>query len=193
LSSQEELSKIKQANRRRVFAEDGLEIREQPTYFGYGASADGRVWSKWENGPNSSPRGRWKLFNPTRNRSGYWQLFFRSKGLRTTYLAPFVLECWIGLRPEGHEAAQENGNKDHNCLDNLSWKTHLENEKDKIRHGTSQHGQRNKQAKLTNAEAETLIWLKKEIGISPKILSRIFRIHYVHVYAVASGRRRGNQ
>lgn len=51
-----------------------------------------------------------------------------------------------------HEAAHSCGNGHLGCVNprHLRWATHIENEADKIGHGTSQHGTRNHQAKLTD-------------------------------------------
>ena len=43
------------------------------------------------------------------------------------------------------------GDKLNNRLSNLAWGTHEENAADKVEHGTSNHGERNPQAKLTRS------------------------------------------
>lgn len=48
-----------------------------------------------------------------------------------------VLEAFVGPRPHGMECRHLDGNKQNNQRDNLVWGTHLENEADKVRHGTA--------------------------------------------------------
>lgn len=54
-----------------------------------------------------------------------------------------VLEVFVGPCPEGHEAAHLNGVRTDNHAENLAWKTHAENEHDKVVHGTVRTGDRN--------------------------------------------------
>ena len=55
---------------------------------------------------------------------------------RTRLVHHLVLESFIGPRPEGMEACHWDGDASNNCLNNLRWDTHVENEHDKVRHGT---------------------------------------------------------
>lgn len=55
---------------------------------------------------------------------------------RTRLVHHLVLEAFVGLRPDGTEACHWDGDASNNCLNNLRWATHLENEGDKRRHGT---------------------------------------------------------
>ena len=41
-----------------------------------------------------------------------------------------------------HEAAHKDGRKSNNSARNLKWKTHRENEQDKVQHGTHKYGSR---------------------------------------------------
>lgn len=63
-----------------------------------------------------------------------------------------VCETFHGPRPEGKEAAHENGVPADCRAANLSWKTPTENNADKVRHGTDTPGERNPQHKLTEVE-----------------------------------------
>lgn len=55
-----------------------------------------------------------------------------------------------------HEAAHSCGRGHDGCVNprHLRWATHVENEADKIVHGTSQHGERNRQAKLSREQVD---------------------------------------
>lgn len=61
-----------------------------------------------------------------------------------------------------HEAAHSCGNASAGCVSprHLRWATRAENEADKVGHGTSQHGERNAQAKLSGAEVAEIRALK---------------------------------
>lgn len=92
-----------------------------------------------------------------------------------------VLEAFVGPRPVGMQARHVNEReKGNNRLDNLAWGTPRENEADKIRHGTSQHGERNHRAKLTNEQADTIrassdsgVSLAAKYGVSEPVVSAI--------------------
>ena len=83
-----------------------------------------------------------------------------------------------------HEAAHSCGKGEHGCTTqaHLSWKTHRENEADKLLHGTSNRGERNGLAKL-DADAVLAIRADKrpqrliaaDFGISQTLVSQIVR------------------
>lgn len=52
------------------------------------------------------------------------------------YAHDLVCTAFHGPRPEGKEVAHEDGDPLNNRADNLSWKTHAENQLDIRRHGT---------------------------------------------------------
>lgn len=55
---------------------------------------------------------------------------------RTRYIHRLVLEAFVGPCPQGMECRHLDGNAGNNVLSNLAWGTHLENEADRVRHGT---------------------------------------------------------
>lgn len=76
-------------------------------------------------------------------------------GRRSRLAHQVVCEATHGARPTpAHEAAHSCGNGHLACINphHLRWATRLENESDKVQHGTSQHGARNHRAKLTPAD-----------------------------------------
>lgn len=60
-----------------------------------------------------------------------------------------ILHTFVGERPEGTECCHYDGNDSNNRLENLRWDTHKGNEGDKVRHGTSNRGERNGSSKLS--------------------------------------------
>lgn len=61
---------------------------------------------------------------------------------------PMVLTAFRGPRPEGMEAAHDNGEAGDNRVDNLRWDAPIGNNADKYRHGTAPLGEKNHKAKL---------------------------------------------
>mgnify|MGYP001615377444 CR=1 FL=1 len=62
-----------------------------------------------------------------------------------------VLLAFVGPCPEGMECRHLDGNPSNNRLDYLCWGTHAENMADTVRHGRTNRGERNPNAKLTDA------------------------------------------
>jgi hypothetical protein len=62
---------------------------------------------------------------------------FDGKRRQTCTVHRLVLEAFVGARPLNLECRHLDGNADNNQLDNLVWGTKLDNEADKVRHGTA--------------------------------------------------------
>lgn len=63
-----------------------------------------------------------------------------------------VLLTFVGPCPDGMECRHLDGCKDNNHISNLAWGTPLENQHDRVLHGTDNRGERCYKAKLTNAD-----------------------------------------
>lgn len=74
-------------------------------------------------------------------RSGYYSVSLAPRR-RIRSVHTLVLEAFVGPRPVGKECAHLNGVRTDNRPANLAWKTHRENERDKIAHGTLLTGDR---------------------------------------------------
>lgn len=77
-----------------------------------------------------------------------------------------VADAFIGPRPDGHQCCHNDGTRDNNALDNLRWDDTAGNQSDRVKHGTSNRGERSSTAKLT--EAQVL-----EIRADPRVQSKI--------------------
>lgn len=100
----------------------------------YEISSFGRVRSLiYRNG--NAPIIRPRIMKPGRGRYLFVMLCDFPRR-RREYVHRLVLEAFVGLCPVGYEAAHEDGKYHSNVLSNLKWKTKLENEADKVRHGT---------------------------------------------------------
>lgn len=112
-------------------------------------------------------------------------LWENGKG-RTWPVHQIVALTFLDKRPSPkHEVAHIDGIKTNNHWRNLRWATRQENERDKITHGTSNHGERNGSAKLTNAEVLAIInaprtrgyqmRLAEQYGVTQSAISNIIR------------------
>lgn len=91
---------------------------------------------------------------------GYGQLRVDGKHIRAHR---YICELVHGAPPTPeHEAAHSCGNGDDGCIapGHLDWKTHAENEADKLVHGTHSRGERHGHATLTEPEARQILALK---------------------------------
>jgi hypothetical protein len=99
-----------------------------------------------------------------------------------------VLEAFVSVCPEGMECCHNDGNQQNNRLENLRWDTPKNNHADKLKHGTSNTGERCNWAKLTKAQVISIradIRTQKEIateyGVQQSQISRIKNgVRWIH-------------
>lgn len=108
-------------------------------------------------------------------------------GPKNRLVARMLCEETNGPPPtQRHEAAHSCGKGMGGCVNrwHLSWKTHRENEADKLLHGTDQFGERNPIAKLTQEQADQIRKIGKsmaqrkiaaQFGVSQSLISLILR------------------
>lgn len=94
-----------------------------------------------------------------------------------------VLEAFIGPCPPGQMCRHLNGNRQDARLVNLCWGTQLENEGDKLVHGTRTQGEKHGGAKLTDEAVREIRRLRAEgmlmkdiaakFGVAHSIVSRV--------------------
>ena len=78
-----------------------------------------------------------KIIKTRTNKHGQWLVDFTKDGkCKTCLLHRIVLTSFAGECPNDMEGCHNDGNKDNNCLANLRWDTHINNELDKVTHGT---------------------------------------------------------
>lgn len=104
------------------------------------------------------PQGR--LLKPWADARGYLRVsIYRTDGterLCQPFVHGIVCETFHGPRPDGHQVAHEDGIRTNCAADNLSWKTSVENQADKLRHGTQPQGERVYCAKLTEQDVHAI-------------------------------------
>jgi len=91
-----------------------------------------------------------------------------------------VLEAFISKRPNNMECCHNDGNALNNNLFNLRWDTAKNNHADKLKHGTSNTGERCNWAKLTQSQVDSIRKddriqriIAKEYGVAQHTISRI--------------------
>lgn len=162
--------------------------RPIPSADGYEASNLGRIRS-WR-GPGgirrTVPRIRKAVPDP---KSGRMSVSYKIAGkLVTRRVYHLVLEAFVCPKPTGLEARHHDGDVKNNTLVNLSWSTHLDNESDKVRHGTSQHGERNHRCKLTDTQVDE-IRRSSELGC---VLAKRYGVQGSQISRIRNGTRRAS-
>lgn len=126
----------------------------------------------------------WPFF--VRYNSGYAQAKLDGK---YRLVHRFVCEKVNGAPPRaGLHAAHICGNRKYVNPRHLSWKTPLENEADKARHGTIQYGERHANATLSDDEATAIRVLRGRLPMTT--IASIFNVSKSTVSSIQRGRSR---
>lgn len=170
-------------------AQSTVEYRELPGYPGYRVGSDGSVWSCLARKGSYAyrPIGAWReltQFNkkPASNTNRRYRIV--SVRNRMHFVHRLVLEAFVGPCPPGFECRHLDGDPSNNCLDNLAWGTPKSNQGDRVRHGTSNRGERNWNTILTTAVVRQLRTEYAAGGIGYRKLATKFGLHPVHVRKV---------
>lgn len=124
----------------------------------YEVSDHGRVRSKDRVVPHRTRSGgashrtiSGRVLSQTNFRGRYWQVSLKADGIRiSAYVHRLVCEAFHGSPPDGKpETAHYDGDGHNNMADNLRWASAFENACDRIRHGTTNRGERSPMSKLT--------------------------------------------
>jgi hypothetical protein len=97
-----------------------------------------------------------------------------------------VCAAFHGPRPEGKQAAHNDGRKGNNAASNLRWATPTENSADMLSHGTVLNGQRNHLARLS--EAQVIEIRRKLTTAGPTQIAREYGVTPECIMAIRSGR-----
>lgn len=158
-----------------------------PGLLGYGAKKDGTIWSQRVSGKLT---GIWKKLSPRVDKStGYRKLQLAILGgkKRAKYVHILILTTFIGPCPQGMQGCHNNGNKEDCSLDNLRWDTLSGNQADRLKHGTSNRGERSGMAVITNETATEIKRLLK-LGVGPSVIARMLGIKKYIVAAIKANR-----
>lgn len=157
----------------------------------YEASSHGRLRSKARIVRKSTRHGKTAIQNyPARliggrNSFGYYRAHLCVDGKRYSVAVHRMVALAFHGEPEpGQECCHNNGDSGDNRPGNLRWDTHLENNRDRLRHGNYARGQDHHQAKFS-AEFLTAV----ASGVMSKAEAMMRGMSHTHFYRVrAQGR-----
>ncbi len=142
--------------------------REIVGYPQYRVGSDGSVWSHWS--------GRWKPLKLLLETCGYWRVNLYEGGkMKNHQVHLLVLVAFRGSRPVGMEACHSNGKCQDNRLQNLRWDTKANNVADQYLHGTTNQGEKNGHARLTEQQVREI----RNTKMRPDLISDFARQHGV--------------
>lgn len=168
----------------RMMDSSTVEYRDIPGFLGYRVGSDGSVWSCLRQGNTSGLTNVWRLRKQHRSK-GYFCVRLRlGRGYATRTTHRLILHAFVGPSPEGMECSHENGDSTDNRIENLKWKTHLENIRDKERHGTTGRGPTWK-PRFRTQPARLRFSVAKVLEVRAKILSGATQTDLAKAYGVA--------
>ncbi len=100
-----------------------------------------------------------------------------------------VATAFYGVCPDGKECCHDDGNRQNNRLENLKWGTHIENMKDRIKHGTLQYGINNPACKYSEEKINEVRKLFDETK-SYETVYKCLGISKTHVWNIINNKRR---
>lgn len=128
----------------------------------------------------------WRPLKSFLDADGYRCVNLHQDGVQRKFrVARLLLAAFRGPCPDGMEAVHGDGNPSNDRLENLRWDTHEANCRDKLSHGTQQHGSICWNAKLTEESVRTIERLygdgktqgeiAKYIGVSRSLVGNVVR------------------
>lgn len=167
------------------------EYKRMSGFSNYLIGSDGTVWSR-----NKSRRSATPFIHDS---TVWWPVklsvlggrkyFYPQNGGDETKIAKrvsiAVIEAFTGPRPEPYlECRHLNGNPKDNRISNLLWGTPDENQMDRVRHGTTNRGERQGMSRLTSEDVKT-IRREVESGTSVLSLSKRFDVSRTYIRSIA--------
>ena len=107
--------------------------------------------------------------------------------IRDCRIHRLVLLAFAGPCPPGMEALHGPAGKLDNSLANLRWGTKADNQADRLRDGTSNHGERNSQHRLTSESVEE-IRRRYAAGETQKVLAAAFGVGRMTISDIVRGK-----
>lgn len=149
-------------------------------YDGYTVTLDGDVLSWWNGKRRLIP---WLAY-------GYPTVSLRRGGkTKRITIHRIVAEAFLGPCPPGLEVCHLDGNRSNNVASNLRYDTRKNNLADRENHGTSQRGERNPSAKLTDEQAED-IRRRRKAGERLASIAERYGVRESTISRIANGVRR---
>lgn len=125
------------------------------------------------------------------HKSGYLNVQLWSGGKFKTFLVHrLVAASFIGEQPtDHHEVAHNDGDRTNNKPGNLRWVLHVENMRDRDRHGTTARGSRNGKLRHTDAKVQQVRDLQAT-GIGSRRISKMLGMSRATVHGYMKNQRR---
>lgn len=156
----------------------------------YEVSSHGRVRGLYN---NFGPSGKYKILKTQLGPDGYHRITLkcgRKVKPRTFTLHRLVLASFTGINPADRECAHSDGIKSNCKLSNLSWKTHIENESDKLIHGTRLRGEDHPASKISDESVFAIRRMIKNKELSQTKIALLYGISIAQVSRIKHGKRR---
>lgn len=171
-----------------ILLEPFKQVLNQPDYL---VGHDGNVWTKLARARDGRVLpGRysdeWTQVHGHIQSEGYIYISLPG-GKRLAH--HIVLEAFVRPHPWGEQARHLDGVRTHNWLSNLAWGTQLENEADKILHGTLLFGENTPSSKLSNSQTQQIRVLY-EAGVKQVELAELFAVSQSNISRILSGKIR---
>jgi len=144
----------------------------------YKVSNCGRVWSETSE----------RLKIPTKTEGRMTVLLWKHNKMKLCKVHRLVLFAFVGPPNKGNESCHNDGNPSNNHLSNLRWDTPQNNQRDRVRHGTSNRGERCGTSKLTLKEVRAIL-TALEKGVKQQELADKYQVRQSQISRIKSGIR----
>lgn len=131
-----------------------------------------------------------KVKNPSSRKGGYQRVILTQEGrVRQVDVHILVAETFIGPRPDGCQAAHNDGDPRNCRLSNISWKTVSENDADKDRHGSRPKGSSHVLSILTEDQVREIRAAPRAFRVAQELADR-FGVKPSTIRNIRSGKRK---
>jgi hypothetical protein len=131
-----------------------------------------------------------KVLSQQTDPNGYRSLALSADAKDTRFLVHrLVLGSFIGPPGDGLECCHCDGDQGNNNLENLRWDTRSNNHKDKVIHGTNNHGEKHPNAKLTREKVLAIRKLYSKTKATLADLANLFDISVQHTCDIVHKRK----
>lgn len=170
----------------------GLEIVNIPGFTGYGASRDGRIWSRKRVGGQGSLQDEWRELRQSCV-NGYGHVgACGDDGHLESLVHRLIAITFIGPIQGGKEINHKNGNKRDNSVENLEIVTHQENLIHALITGirVPAHGEKHHWSKISDCRVSEIKALYSSGHYTQQELAKMFGVAQSHISRLARGKRR---
>lgn len=131
-----------------------------------------------------------RLKKPTPNKvdGRLYMLLWKENKYRLFKVHRLVLFAFVGPPPTGYQSCHNDGNPSHNWIENLRWDTASNNQRDRVKHGTSNRGERCAAAKLTEKDVHSILKDNRQ----QRLIAEQYGVRQSAISRIKSGRRWGH-